>query len=577
MVRILENKRALCSSIILLAIILPALLSLIFPSSFLASPSSSILSIIPPLLAIALAMIFREVIAALLGGIYLGALFIYGFNPFTAFARLIDTILVNSVADRDHAAIIIFSLLLGGMVGVISKSGGTQGIADALTRFATSSRRGQLSSWLTGMIIFFDDYTSCLITGNTLRPLCDRLSVSREKLAYIVDSTAAPISSIAIISTWIGFEVSLIGDSFKSLGIERDPYQFFLATIPYRFYPLLALIIVVIIAATGRDFGPMLRAEKRAAAGKVLRDGAVPLASFDVTALKPVAGKPARWLNALIPVGMVIAVTLLGLWFDGLSEIATTDSSLTEKSARDILFSTSILKNVGTVFSAANSYNILLWASLSGALAAILLAFIQRILSIGESFSALMEGMKSMLMAIVILVLAWSIKVVCDELHTATYIVSNLSEAIPYHFLPVIIFIVACLISFATGTSWGTMGILMPLTIPLAFEVSKVNAISPDGSYLLLLGSVSSVLAGAVFGDHCSPISDTTILSSMSSSCDHIDHVRTQIPYAVLAALVGMMVGDIPTAYGLSPYVSLMAGTLLLYLIIRFLGKKIVV
>lgn len=534
-----------------------------------------ILSILPPLFAILLAIIFRQVIAALLAGIFLGALFIYGYNPFIAFGRVIDQIFVTTIANQDHAAIILFTLLLGGMVGVISKSGGLRGIAEALAKFATTSRRGQLATWITGMIIFFDDYASTLIVGNTLRPLTDKLKISREKLAYIIDSTAAPIASIALISTWIGFEVSLIGDSFKSLGIDRDPYQFFLATIPYRFYPIFALFIVVIVAVTRRDIGPMVAAEKRSLRGQLMREGSIPLSSFDHPTLTPSPEKPTRWFNALIPIGVVILVTFLGLWFHGLLELRVSGNALAEKSILELLLTPLLFKNIGTIFSAANSYYILLWASFAGALIAIFLALIQRILSISDNFSALVEGMKSMLIAIIILVLAWSIKVVCDDLHTSMYLVNNLSGTIPYHLLPALIFLISCFISFATGTSWGTMGIMIPLIIPLSYEISKVNLLSPDASYTFMLGSVSSILAGAVFGDHCSPISDTTILSSMASSSDHIDHVRTQIPYALLAAGMGILIGDIPTTYGFSPFVSLVIGMVLLYLIVRFLGRKL--
>jgi Na+/H+ antiporter NhaC len=532
------------------------------------------LSILPPIFAILLAIFFRQVIAALLAGVYLGALFIYGFNPFIAFARVIDRIFVMTVADQDHAAIILFTLFLGGMVGVISKSGGMKGIAEALGKFATTSRRGQLASWVTGMIIFFDDYASTLIVGNTLRPLTDKLKISREKLSYIIDSTAAPIASIALISTWIGFEVSLIADSFKSLGIDRDPYQFFLATIPYRFYPIFALFVVFAVALTRRDIGPMVKAERRSRSGQLMREGAIPLSSFDHPALTPSPEKPKRWFNALIPIGVVILVTFLGLWFHGLHELSFSGNALAEKGSMELIFTSSAFKNLGTIFSAANPFYILLWASFAGALTAIFLVLIQKILTLGESFSALVEGMKSMLMAIIILVLAWSIKVVCDDLHTSLYLIRYLSGAIPYFFLPALIFILSCFISFSTGTSWGTMGIMYPLIIPLSYEITKANHLSPEASYVLMLGSVASILAGAVFGDHCSPISDTTILSSMASSSDHIDHVRTQIPYALLVAAVGILIGNIPTAFGLSPFIPLVAGMVLLYLIIRFLGKK---
>ena len=223
------------------------------------------LSIVPPLLAIGLALIFRDVLVSLFLGIFSGALILTGWHPISAFARSIDSFIAPSLANPDQAKILIFSTLLGGMVGVISKSGGTRGVVERLTSFASTARRGQLATWIMGVAVFFDDYANTLIVGSTMRPITDRLRVSREKLAYIVDSTAAPVASVVPISTWIGFEIGLIGTAFADLGLHFNPYTTFVATIPFRFYPIFALVLGFTIASTGRDFGPMLRAERRAA------------------------------------------------------------------------------------------------------------------------------------------------------------------------------------------------------------------------------------------------------------------------------------------------------------------------
>ncbi|MEX2583521.1 MAG: Na+/H+ antiporter NhaC family protein, partial [Gemmatimonadota bacterium] len=251
------------------------------------------LSLVPPLLAILFALVFREVIISLFAGIWLGALFVAGLNPFTATLRALDEFILGGIAgDADRLAIAMFSLLLGGMVGVMTRSGGTNGIVEALSPYSTSQRRGQVMTWLAGMVIFFDDYANTLIVGNTMRPVTDRLRISREKLAYIVDSTSAPMASIALVSTWVGFEISLIGTALEAAAGQAadaatrasllegaaNPFNVFLHSIPYRFYPILALGFVLMVALTQRDFGPMLTAERRASAGDgVLRPGSTPV------------------------------------------------------------------------------------------------------------------------------------------------------------------------------------------------------------------------------------------------------------------------------------------------------------
>jgi len=523
------------------------------------------LSVLPPVLAIALALAFRDVLVSLFLGIFSGALILAQWHPLSAFARSIDTFVAPSLANSDHAKILIFSTLLGGMVGVISKSGGTRGVVERLTSFASSALRGQLATWLMGVAIFFDDYANTLIVGSTMRPITDRLRISREKLAYIVDSTAAPVASVVPISTWIGFEIGLIGTAFAGLGLDFNPYTTFIATIPFRFYPVFALVLGFAIAATGRDFGPMLRAERRARrTGALLADGDQALADYSKDVLEPPDGVPHRALNAVLPILTVVGVTLAGLFASGAAVVDRAAAASFTEYLRD-------------VFAESDSYNTLLWASLAGVTVAILLPVVQRILGLRAAMEGLVEGFKSMMLAVVVLILAWSISGVCDELHTAEYLVRITSGVLSPHWLPVLVFALSAATSFATGSSWGTMGILIPLVIPIAHGLAGNAGIAVEDPvyYTLMLGTISSVLAGSVWGDHCSPISDTTILSSMASGCDHIAHVRTQIPYALGIGFLGMLVGDIPTAYGLSPWVSLAVGTLVIVVGVRWLGKRV--
>lgn len=520
-----------------------------------------ILSILPPLIAIILALVIRQVVLSLFAGIYVGAFLLFDYDIIGGIFRALDYFIIKAISETSHIQIIVFSMLFGGMVGVISKNGGTVGIANLITKYAKTAKQGQISAWAMSFVMFFDDYANVLVRGNLLRPITDQLKISREKLSFIVDAGAATVTSIFLISTWIGYEVGLIDQGLKLISWEEDAYSVFLQTIPFRFYPIFTLILVFLIAYTGRDFGPMLHAERRARTkGEVLRAGSHPATDLTETTASFSNDKPARWFNGLLPILAILVVGLYGLYSTGTQALkeAGVDSY-----------------GIGDIISKSDSYSSLLWASFMGCIVAIVLSVGQRILKVVEALDAWFNGLKSMLLAMLILVLAWSIGAVTQELNTAGYLVQILRGTIAPQWLPVLTFLIAALVSFATGTSWGTMAIMMPLVIPLAHTLGLDAGLSFANLEIILHGVISSVLAGAVFGDHCSPISDTTILSSMASACDHIDHVRTQLPYAILAAVVGMFVGDIPTAYGLSPWISLPVGTMVMIGILMLIGKKV--
>ncbi len=529
------------------------------------------MSLLPPLLAIALALITHEVVISLFAGVWLGALFVAGLNPLAALLRSVDSFIAPALGDPDHAAIVIFSLMLGGMVGIMGRSGGTRGVVEAVAPLATNRRRGQLATYLAGLAIFFDDYANSLIVGNALRPITDRLRISREKLAYIVDSTAAPVAGIIFVSTWAGYEISLIADGLRAAAraassdpalaaqlAAASPFTVFMSSIPYRFYPILALCLVFLVAWTQRDFGPMLAAERRAARGGGLyRPGALLMVDTTADVMEPEEGVPLRWYNAAAPVLTVVVVVLVGLYVDGRASLGAP-GPLTD------------------VLGAANAFNALLWGSLAGVLVAFALATGQRILKARQAIDAWAGGMRAMVLAIVILVLAWSLGAVTQAVGTAQYVSHLLETAgFPLHLLPVSVFAASALISFATGTSWATMAILVPLVIPLTVTLGGGIGFEAGHHYTLTLGVISSVLAGAIFGDHCSPISDTTVLSSMASASDHVDHVRTQLPYALLVAFVGMLVGDIPTAYGMPWPISYALAIGIFLAVLRFFGAPI--
>ncbi|MGD9487639.1 MAG: Na+/H+ antiporter NhaC family protein [Calditrichaceae bacterium] len=525
------------------------------------------LSLLPPLIAIILALVTRQVLIALFAGVWIGATFIYDYNLFTGFLYSLTEYIAKAPADPERTSILIFSLTLGGMVGVISKSGGTQGIVEKLSRHASTARRGQIATWLMGVLIFFDDYANTLIVGNTMRPLTDRLKISREKLAYLVDSTAAPVANIAIISTWIGYELSLISSAFQTIGLKENAYIVFFKTIPFNYYPLFGLLFGFAIAFFGRDFFSMYRAEKRAASSEgLMRDGAVPLADINNAELSVREGAPLRWYNAFIPIAVVTLSTLLGLWFTGINNTQLSQQQID---------SMGFIRFTSTIIGNADSFAVLMWAAFFGSIAAIILAVSQRILDLNESIMAWVGGVKSMVMAALILTMAWAIGNICADIQTADYVVSITGNLLSPHFLPLLSFSIAGVIAFATGTSWGTMAILTPIVIPLAYHLPAADpSLSEALKMEIFLSSIASILAGATFGDHCSPISDTTIMSSMASGADHIDHVRTQLPYALMVAAISMLFGYLPVGFGLHGWEALLAGGTVIIFIVRFLGKK---
>ena len=524
-------------------------------------------SVLPPILAILLALIFREVITALFAGVWLGALAVAGFNPLKATGRLIDQFVVPALTDADHVAILVFSLLLGGMVGIIARNGGTMGIVESVTPFARTPKRGKIATWAAGLAIFFDDYANTLIVGNTMRPITDRLRISREKLAYIVDSTAAPVAALVPISTWVGYEISLISDGLRIAAeqnpngadviLSQNPFDLFLQTIPFLFYPILAVLFVLMTSVMNRDFGPMAEAELRAATkGELHKPGATLATDTSSELMSPKKGLTYRWWNAALPVLTVIVVVLAGLYTTGRTSVGP-DASLRE------------------VFAEADPFSTLLWGSLAGCLVAILISIGQRMLTVQECIDAWLGGMKAMMIAMIILTLAWSLGSVTEAIGTAQYLSLLLSDRVGLQLIPLIVFVTCAAMAFATGTSWGTMAIMLPLVIPLTVSLGGA-ATYPGGDQMeILLGATASVLAGAIFGDHCSPISDTTILSSTASACDHMDHVRTQLPYAVLVGLIGMLLGNVGTAYGLPPWGALLGGVFLLFLFLQFRGRVV--
>ncbi|MGM0530172.1 MAG: Na+/H+ antiporter NhaC family protein [Bacteroidota bacterium] len=527
-------------------------------------------SVIPPVVAILFALIFKEVYSALFIGILIGTTTIYAHQGAGLFSALFkgifaipDTYVLQSLGNEEHLSIIVFSMLIGGMVGIITKNGGMKGVVNILSKYAKTSRSGQFVTWLLGMAIFFDDYANTLVVGNTMRPVTDRLKISREKLAYIVDSTAAPIAAIAFVTTWIGAELSYIQDGINTLGLDQSPYNVFINSLAYSFYPIFALLFILMLTYKGRDFGPMFRAEQRARAGKIIPDDDNKSNNRQESEIEiPEHIKP-RAYNAIIPVAIVIFGTFIGLLYTGWDPETWGNPELT--------FS----KKLSVIIGNSNSFKALLWSSILGVIVALLFTVTKRLMNLKNAVETLIDGFKTMLTAIIILVLAWSLALLTKHLHTADFISQSLVSINLAPFLvPALTFILAALVAFSTGSSWGTMAILYPLILPASWLIAKEAGLEHAMSLSIFYNVVSCVLAGSVLGDHCSPISDTTILSSLSSSCNHIEHVRTQLPYALTVGGIAVGAGTIPSAYGIPPYITFPAGLLLLFLIVHFFGKK---
>ncbi|WP_412728025.1 Na+/H+ antiporter NhaC family protein [Arcobacter sp. 15-2] len=530
-------------------------------------------TLLPPLVTIILAFTTRNVIFSLFMGILSGTFLanISGENIFFAFINAfvdMSSKMVGSLADSWNAGIILQVLTIGGMIAIITKMGGPRAIAQKLAARAKSPVSAQIYTWIMGFFIFFDDYANSLIVGPIMRPVTDKLKVSREKLAFIIDSTAAPIAGLALISTWVGYELSLIKDAYTLLGQpDINAFGVFVETLPYRFYNILMLGFVFYSAYSLREFGPMHKAATRAyKTGQVSNPDSKNLLTEENAMMLPKEGIKYSMANAIIPIFTLIIAAVIGFYMNG--KAALDEELLLAVNSDPYSFA-----SIRDCFGAADASVVIFQAALFASLVAIGMGLKQKVFTLQEAIETWVFGVKSLVITAVILILAWSISAVMKELGTAIYIVSILAETTPQVILPSAIFILGSIISFSTGTSYGTMGILMPLAIPLASAVGIHTGLEGDDLHSYIVLNIGAVLTGAIFGDHCSPISDTSILSSMGASCDHMDHVSTQLYYAIFVGIIAIVFGYIPASFGVSAYILLPLGMLAIALFIRFYGK----
>jgi len=564
-------------------------------------------ALLPPLLAIAIALALRRTLLALFVGIYAGAV-LGAVERGSSFAASLALGLWDVVAvyfraellDTFRAEIIGFIIALIAMIGVITRAGGVQGLVGRCMVLVRSVRSALFVTWGMGLSIFFDDYANCMLVGSTMRPLTDRLRISREKLAYIVDSTAAPIAGISLLSTWVAFEVSVFSAQLPEVGIGESGYAFFLRALPFRYYCILTLVFVAATIASGRDFGPMARAEKRARReGLLVAAGSRAAVSERLSAMQPAPQMRCDWRIAAAPIALTLMMTAMRIFTDGggiallrrdPSALLTLEGLggvvLSGGGPAPIFFgacsglllavylagSSALRAAIALGGLGAAGFEILgnpVAAALSPAVGNSLAAFLgfafafaalagvagyavgrwgrateRPHLGVAEIRSAGLGGASALGFAVILLFEAWMIGAVCRDLATADYLVALLSGWLPPVLLPLLLFAVACAVSFATGSSWSTMSILLPNVVALAASLGEQTQLGVVGMVAI---SIGAVLDGAIFGDHCSPISDTTVLSSVASGSDHLDHVRTQAPYAFVTAALAVTCGYLPS------------------------------
>ena len=566
----MKTKELSCWLLILAAVIAIACLGFVSGSMPGADAPAALgaslgaMSLLPIILAVALAFATGDVILSLFTG-YIGGMAMLAVVEGTSASALPGAVLsracrgiVATASTWDNASVLILCVAVGGMVEVLRCTGGFAVLAGRLVRRINSPRKANIISQLFCTLFFFDDYANALISGPVLQTMTDKAGLSRARLSYIVDSTAAPVAGIAVVSSWVAVEVSVIDEGLVLAGLGMSGFELFLHSIPYCFYCLFALAFMLLSSVMGREYGPMLTAEREARRAR--REKAADAEAENAPADKR---DGRRVFVCVFSVALLLVTAMLSFYTSGRAE--AVELGLIAPGAPFTL------ATVSTAVAQADTIFLVLRAALLCGLAAIALAKLLGLSSVGEGIKAWLQGAEALMPTIVILLLAWSLADVVKNLGTVYYVVEIISAGVPAFLVPSLIFVCCCLISFASG-SYGCMFMVMPMAIPIASAVVGAENLSGDSSFLLLC--VASVLSGSIFGDHCSPMTDCTVLAALGSGCNIMEHVRTQLPYAMTVAAVTIVFGTLLTALGMSVWLSLALGCAAMAALLLVIGKK---
>ena len=495
-----NSKRLIAlAALLLMAVMLP--MAAFAEGGDAAQPAvyATFWSLVPPIVAIALALITKEVYSSLFVGILIGGLLYAGGNPEGPVLHVFSDGIVSVLSDSYNVGILIFLVILGSIVAMMNKAGGSAAFGRWASRKIKTPAGAQLATIALGVLIFIDDYFNCLTVGSVMRPVTDKQNVSRAKLAYLIDATAAPVCIIAPISSWAAAVAGFVEG--------EDGFSLFIRAIPYNYYALLTIVMMVGMVLMHEEYGPMALHEANARKGDLFTTGNHPYEAMDEEAAA--AGDNGHVMDLVIPIFSLIICCVIGMIYTG-GFFEGTDFV--------------------TAFSQSDASVGLALGGFFGLVITVVLYMIRRVMKFRDLMACLPEGFKAMVPAILILTFAWSLKAMTDSLGAKEYVAAlvKASAGTFVSLLPAIIFLVGCFLAFATGTSWGTFGILIPIV---------VDAFSATDPQLMII-AISACMAGAVCGDHCSPISDTTIMASAGAQCEHVNHVSTQLPYAITAAAV---------------------------------------
>lgn len=477
-------------------------------------------ALVPPIVAIVLALITKEVYSSLFIGILVGGLFYSGFSFEGTLTHIFNNGFVAVLSDPYNVGILIFLVILGAMVSLMNRAGGSAAFGHYAMKKIKTRSGAQLATIALGILIFIDDYFNCLTVGSVMRPVTDEHKVSRAKLAYLIDATAAPVCIIAPISSWAAAVSGFVEG--------EDGFSIFISAIPYNFYALLTIVMMLGLVLINIDFGPMKKYERNALNGDLFSDGDAAVEND-----APLTSK-GKVIDLIIPIAALIICCVIGMIYTG-----------------------GFFEGAGFVaaFSNSDASVGLALGSICAMLITIIIYLLRRVLNFTECMECLPAGFKAMVPAILILTFAWTLKAMTDSLGAKEFVASAMEQSAGslMNFLPAIIFLVGCFLAFSTGTSWGTFGILIPIVV----------AVFANTNHELMIISISACMAGAVCGDHCSPISDTTIMASAGAQCKHINHVNTQLPYAIVAAVISFIT-YIVAGFAQSAVISLPVGILLM-------------